>query len=233
MHNKKQIEEILLQTLEDYQLSKTEKQAITEIFSEYKNDPENFNYFRNRAFDIALDQFPKQSDRQVIKWLEGVMKALSSAFEVNSQPVESKAYFSPGDACYKKIVSLFSNVRKNADICIFTITDDRIKRAIIDAHKRGIQIRLITDDDKANDRGSDVYELSRLGISVRMDNTEHHMHHKFALFDNRQLLTGSFNWTCSATNFNQENIVVTNDPKLCTQFADNFEKLWREFGPIK
>jgi phosphatidylserine/phosphatidylglycerophosphate/cardiolipin synthase-like enzyme len=39
-------------------------------------------------------------------------------------------------------------------------------------------------------------------------------HHKFALFDNARLLTGSYNWTRSAPEHNHENFVVTNSRKL-------------------
>ena len=40
--------------------------------------------------------------------------------------------------------------------------------------------------------------LAELGVAVRIDRSEHHMHHKFALFDDAILATGSYNWTRSA-----------------------------------
>lgn len=48
------------------------------------------------------------------------------------------------------------------------------------------------------------------------------MHHKFALIDERLLLTGSFNWTY---NSNAENLVVSDDPALITAFREEFERL--------
>jgi mitochondrial cardiolipin hydrolase len=123
-----------------------------------------------------------------------------------------------------------SRVRKTADICVFTITDDRIAQAIIAAHERGVAVRVLTDNDKQYDGGSDVERLRRAGIALKVDETEHHMHHKFAVLDAATLLNGSYNWTRSASAFNEENLVVTTDAKLVRIFAQQFEKMWGALG---
>jgi phosphatidylserine/phosphatidylglycerophosphate/cardiolipin synthase-like enzyme len=51
------------------------------------------------------------------------------------------------------------------------------------------------------------------------------MHHKFALFDNETLLNGSFNWTRSASDVNQENILITQDAELVEKFSRQFDYL--------
>ena len=56
------------------------------------------------------------------------------------------------------------------------------------------------------------------------------MHHKFAVFDRKVLLTGSYNWTRSAASENQENLIVTEAPGLVRSFAAEFDKLWAAFG---
>ena len=53
------------------------------------------------------------------------------------------------------------------DVCVFTITCNEIADAILAAHKRGVRVRIITDDDQSKTRGSDVEELARAGIPVR------------------------------------------------------------------
>jgi phosphatidylserine/phosphatidylglycerophosphate/cardiolipin synthase-like enzyme len=74
-----------------------------------------------------------------------------------------------------------------------------------------------------------VEQLVAAGIAVRTDRTEHHMHHKFALFDGGLLLTGSYNWTRSAALHNEENFVLTTEPKLVRPFGQLFEGLWTKF----
>lgn len=56
------------------------------------------------------------------------------------------------------------------------------------------------------------------------------MHHKFAIFDGQCLLNGSFNWTRSTTESNQENLLVTTNPALVEFFRKEFERLRRAFA---
>lgn len=143
----------------------------------------------------------------------------------------AEAFFSPGEECICRLVALLASAKRSLDICVFTVTDDRITNAILSAHQRGVAIRIITDDDKSHDLGSDVERLAAAGITVRMDRSTFHMHHKFAIVDGTLLLNGSFNWTRSASTNNQENFIIVSDKRLLTAFAREFEKLWQQFAP--
>ena len=85
---------------------------------------------------------------------------------------------------------------------------------------------LITDDNKSHDMGSDIYYFIEQGMKVKIDNSPSHMHHKFAVFDNKIMINGSFNWTRSASKNNNEDIVVNSNPDLIKSFSKRFEKLW-------
>ncbi len=113
---------------------------------------------------------------------------------------------------------------------MFTISDDRITDAIVQAHRKGVRIRIITDNKKIHDHGSDIKELAAKGLQVRVDKTRSHMHHKFALFDGSRVLTGSYNWTRSAALFNHENVLVTDQPGIVQDYSREFEKLWKEMA---
>ena len=107
---------------------------------------------------------------------------------------------------------------------------DTISDAILDACQRRVKVRVISDDDKSGDRGSDIERLQERGVEVRIDRTDDHMHHKFAIFDHHLLLNGSYNWTRSAANRNQENFLVTGDPRFVEDFSRQFERLWEKFA---
>ncbi len=139
-----------------------------------------------------------------------------------------KAYFSPGEDCLNGILETLREAESSIDICVFTISDNRISNEIINSHLRGIRIRVLTDNTKSQDIGSDISEFARKGISVKTDNTEAHLHHKFAVIDKKTLINGSYNWTRSAAEYNEENIVITYDPTLTRQFMAEFEKLWKK-----
>ena len=134
--------------------------------------------------------------------------------------------FSPGDNCRNLIIELIERSLTKIDICVFTISDNVITSAIINAYKRGIKIRIVTDNDKKNDLGSDIKEMHYMGIEIHIDQTPYHMHHKFMIVDNQQLLTGSYNWTRSAAKFNEENLIVLSDKDTINNFQQVFDSLW-------
>ena len=119
--------------------------------------------------------------------------------------------------------------RGSVDVCVFTITDDRISGEIIAAHRRGVRVRVISDDRKSTDRGSDVERIDAAGIPVAVDNSRAHMHHKFAIFDGDALLTGSYNWTRSAAAENTENVLLVEDSGIVSRFQEEFARLWSRF----
>ncbi len=141
----------------------------------------------------------------------------------------TEVFFSPGDDCVNHIIELINNASSQIDICVFTISDDRITRAIVDAMRNKVQIRIISDNDKLFDTGSDIHDLSRIGLEVKIDNSTNHMHHKFCIIDKKIALTGSYNWTRSAALYNQENLLSTENSMVVEKFSAEFERLWDSY----
>ena len=216
-----EINELLARSLDDHRLSRNERKALEAGLESLDRAEYQGEVFR-RAFELAREQQGSEG----WDWLEAVLKALLREPRMNKTAELTEAHFSPGEHCPRRIGQLFGRAVDKVDVCVFTITDDLITSAIIDAHRRGVAIRIITDNDKANDEGSDIVRLDEAGIPVRVDRTEYHMHHKFTVFDDSILLTGSYNWTRGAARFNNENFIVTTEQRLISPFATSFERLW-------
>lgn len=224
----KQLDAILLQTLDDQRLSRSERRALASVLEPLIGDEAQLALVRSRAFDLAREQCIDPASKAVITWLEDVVKLLQPAEA--QQPPRSEVYFSPDDPCAQRIAQLFHRAQRQADVCVFTITDDSISEAILAAHRRGVQLRILTDDTKSEDLGSDIARFEQAGIAVRLDRSPYHMHHKFAVFDGALLLTGSYNWTRGAAQFNEENFLLSSDPRLCQAYRERFERLWQAFA---
>ena len=227
------IREILKKTLEDHQFTRSEKQAVSAVLDDLKPSPTTLGAYRSEAFKLATEAMKDPRDKEVLSWLENVVKTLLAAGKeggaASSAKSRTEACFSPGETCPTKIAGLIKSAKQSIDVCVFTITDDRISKPLQDAHRRKVKVRIITDNDKAEDQGSDIELLQRVGIPVVMDQTQYHMHHKFAIFDQSLLLTGSYNWTRSAASSNEENFILTADATLLKAFITQFEKLWKQF----
>lgn len=223
------LDQQLRDTFADQRLDNTERDELRQLGTIL--DPEQIRFMRNRAFDmvneiIANPAYDINASAHAFRWLRQVIKTLDQS---QPQQIQSTAHFTPGESCRKKIISLCNQAQHNVDICVFTISDNTLSQEIIKAHRRGIKIRIITDNDKQYDAGSDIHLLQEAKIPLVTDQSEYHMHHKFAIFDRKILLNGSFNWTTSASNFNSENILTTDNTILVEQYIAHFEKLWERY----
>ena len=72
----------------------------------------------------------------------------------------------------KKMVKYISMAKRSIDLCIFSFTNDDLANEIIEAHKRGVKVRIITDDEAMKGKGADSQRCSDAGIPVRTDNNE-------------------------------------------------------------
>jgi cardiolipin hydrolase len=146
------------------------------------------------------------------------------------KPAILQCYFFPNPENQKHLVNIIRSCKKSLDIAMFTVTNNTLSEAIKEVYKRGVNVRLITDDVCCKMLGSDIYELARFGIPVKTDNSvKNQMHHKFAIIDNCVLVTGSFNWTAKAVNQNQENILVLEDKQMANKYTQEYNRLWEEF----
>ncbi len=212
----------------DLRLTDEERRRFSVLLRETQPPEDGLRQLRNAAFTMMREQLNDAEHLHALKWLEGIVRSLDLAREPKLN-AHNSAYFSPGNSCRNVIVRHLNNAKEKIDICVFTITDDEIADAIADAHQRGVLVRIISDNDKAYDLGSDVLALKEKGIALVLDCSPAHMHHKFALFDNEWLINGSYNWTRSASNENEENVVLSNDPQLLSDFGKLFNDLWQQF----
>ncbi len=219
----------LADTLADRRLSRGERRALTEALAEDPPSEHRRLLYLSQAFELAREVVSRRQDRRLLEWLHEVVKMLLGGSAPASTGDLAECCFAPQDDCAERLRQLIEGARRSLDVSVFTITDNRLSGALLAAHDRGVRVRILTDDEKALDRGSDIRRLSEAGIALRTDRSADLMHHKFALVDRRLLVTGSYNWTRSASHSNYENFLITDDPRLAGPFMEEFERLWKAF----
>jgi phosphatidylserine/phosphatidylglycerophosphate/cardiolipin synthase-like enzyme len=236
----RELEALLQQTLNDPRIGPVTRASIERVVRQRALDPDTVTLFCAQAIVLAQAALTDGRMRDTFAWVLGLAELARDAAPASNPAAPAKVpespardlgrvAFSPGEDCLDLIRDEFARARRTVDVCVFTITDDRIRAAMLDARRRGVVIRVISDNDKSMDEGSDIEPLRRAGIEVRLDQTDSHMHHKFAVYDGARLLSGSYNWTRSAANYNQENVVVTAERAVVERFRDEFERLWGDF----
>jgi phosphatidylserine/phosphatidylglycerophosphate/cardiolipin synthase-like enzyme len=151
------------------------------------------------------------------------------------------AFFSPHDNIRETIVNLIENEQSAIKVASYFFTDDKIAKALINAHQRAVSIEIITDQKHLETcPHTKIFELSRAGIKIVVFQNQNKygiFHHKFIWFANNfnnapMLTTGSFNFTSAAQEQNQENVIITDSPDITAKYLTQFSKLQTQSQPI-
>ena len=141
----------------------------------------------------------------------------------SSEKSPLRVCFSPEGQCTDKVVDAINSTRSSIYVAAYAFTCPRISEALRDAYKRGVEVKLLIDKSQLKEKYSQLPFLLEGGLPVFIDPAEGIAHNKTMIFDDRWVLTGSFNWTRAANSKNAENILLIEDPSLAQIYMKNWE----------
>jgi phosphatidylserine/phosphatidylglycerophosphate/cardiolipin synthase-like enzyme len=156
---------------------------------------------------------------------------LSAAAPVRapSARADIDAAFSPGGGASALTLASIDKAEKSILVAAFAFTSKPVARALLNAARRGVKVRVVADKQTHSKGYTAVTFLANKGIPVRLNGAYNHMHNKFMVMDGRHVQTGSFNYTRAASEKNAENVlVVRNDPVTAAKYTAEWERLWNE-----
>lgn len=147
-----------------------------------------------------------------------------------------QAFFTPQDNLTELFITMIDEEKKSILGAMYTFTDKKIAQAMINAKKRGVEVLLILDQISMASCGKGKF-LQENGVPVVVHRTQEFnpyttalMHHKFFIFgcnrgEKSYLWTGSWNCTLRATKYNDENVLILDEPAIIVQYIDNFYRM--------
>ena len=124
-----------------------------------------------------------------------------------------------------KLIDLLSNADTSIYACIAWVTDGDLFARLCSKAEAGCDVRLMVVDDDINKK-LHLRSLDLVGGKLyRVDGSL--MHNKFCVIDRKIVITGSYNWTYSASTARQdENITVIEDEGgFAEQYIAEFERI--------
>ena len=132
--------------------------------------------------------------------------------------------FVPGpDDCAMVAVAEIEKAQRTVDFESYNFTEPHIAQALIDAHNRGVAVRLISDKTGPSEKNGEVLPTAQAGIPVWIDYKPRIAHNKVIVIDGAVTIGGSFNYSVSADLHNAENLTVIRDPQWAAAYEQNFE----------
>ena len=138
-------------------------------------------------------------------------------------------YFSPDDGTASHLIELINGAQRNIYFLVYSFTSDEIAQALAERHQAGVEIAGVLEQAQvASNAGTEFDNLRLAGIDVRLDGNPRNMHHKVIIIDERILVTGSYNFSASAEQRNDENTLVVYNPQLARLYLAEFERIFAQ-----
>jgi len=134
------------------------------------------------------------------------------------------------------IIQAINGAKKSLDIALFSFTDDQLGSAVVQAHRRGVSVRVLLSGGQERVLGGEHGKLVNANVAVAVAQGRGYFHHNFAVIDGELVITGSYDWSDAADQHNYENVVFISCPVLTAsqtvaeQYTSEFERLWRTLG---
>lgn len=97
------------------------------------------------------------------------------------------------------------------------------------AAQRGVDVRVLVDEETRDSYPQTIGFLKEHGISVRLDKSSGiTTHAKVVIVDGKYVVIGSHNWTESALRYNHEVSALIRSSRAAEELTNYFEKLWGE-----
>lgn len=163
----------------------------------------------------------------------GIVSAVWVAFLVPSRIVTAtvaesvQVCFAPplpgGCDPTETVVQTLGEAHRQVLVQAYSFTSAPIAKALVAAHKRGVEVSVILDRSNDREGYSAARFLEHEGVPVMIDSQHAIAHNKVMVIDGETVITGSFNFTKAAEERNAENLVVIYNAALAKQYGENWK----------
>ena len=176
--------------------------------------------------DVSPFRFPPRS-WFLFCWL---LCSLLLAQEPKGWAAGVEVYYSPEDAPLDRVVSLYEHAKRYIFVSVYGLTSPRAVEALVAAKKRGLDVRFITDQERAQEvkQRTALHTLRLAGIPVRVNQHDGLMHLKQVVIDDEVNTSGSMNHTTSGNRYNDERMDVITDHAITMKAREKFLAMWND-----
>jgi phosphatidylserine/phosphatidylglycerophosphate/cardiolipin synthase-like enzyme len=141
-----------------------------------------------------------------------------------------EVYYSPEDAPLDRVVSLYEHAKRYIYVSVYGLTSPRAVEALVAAKKRGLDVRFITDQERAQEvkQRTALHTLRLAGIPIQVNQHDGLMHLKQVVIDDEVNTSGSMNHTTSGNRYNDERLDIVTDRSISVIAREKFLAMWND-----
>jgi phosphatidylserine/phosphatidylglycerophosphate/cardiolipin synthase-like enzyme len=150
----------------------------------------------------------------------------SVSFTQDGVPIQ--IYFPSEDKVASVIVNTLKGSRQSIKFMAFSFTLSDLSTAIRERASSGVTVQGIFESRGSETQFSQLTPLFCAGLDVRQDGNRFVLHHKVFIIDDETVIAGSYNFSSSASDDNDENMFIIKDRDLTAQYVAEFNRRWQE-----
>jgi phosphatidylserine/phosphatidylglycerophosphate/cardiolipin synthase-like enzyme len=147
---------------------------------------------------------------------------------VNVNGTEIEIYFSPDDGVAGHIIDRITGAQESIRFLAYSFSADKIAGAMLARAQAGVTLAGVFEETQVvAQNNSSEYETLRLaGLDVWLDANPKNMHDKIILIDGMIAITGSYNFTASAEEKNDENVMIIYNAEIAALYQQEFQRIY-------
>ena len=135
-------------------------------------------------------------------------------------------YFSPDDGVLNALGLLLSDAEESIYFLAFSFTSNELGTVVRQKHEAGLDVKGVMDEEQINSNtGTEFDPFRQKGVDVLIDGNAGQMHHKLFIVDKKIVAFGSYNFSKSAEENNDENLIIVYNPQIAELFVQEFERV--------
>jgi phosphatidylserine/phosphatidylglycerophosphate/cardiolipin synthase-like enzyme len=100
---------------------------------------------------------------------------------------------------------------------------------LLEQAAEGIEVKGIFEESQyRSNTGGEFDRLSAAGLDVHLDGNDRNMHHKVFIIDGKIVIVGSYNFSRSAEERNDENTLIIRSPEIAAQYLAEFDRVYQQ-----
>ncbi len=136
--------------------------------------------------------------------------------------------FAPEDKPVQHILPYLQTARQSIQFMAFSFTQPDMGNAMLERIKKGVTVAGVFESVGSDSPYSEMMKLHCAGARIRRDGNPTFLHHKVIVVDERIVITGSLNFSDSANQKNNENVLIIDHPQIAQHYLQEFQRLWEE-----
>jgi len=141
--------------------------------------------------------------------------------------------FSAEDHAVSNLIALVNDAKASIRFLAFSFTDYPLAQAMIDRAKAGVEVKGVFETFGSSGDRSELKTFWCVGVPARQDGNSSFLHDKIIIIDNSIVVTGSLNYSSSADEANEENVVILDNLEIAALYLQEFDKLWNQAHDVE